>query len=349
MKIREGTGLDFDDVLIIPQRSTISSRKHVNLERTFKFLYSPRTWYGIPIICANMASVASISMAKALAKHKIITCLHKYYKVEELIELFKDESIRDYAWISIGHSDKDLDNLKLISKELNWQPNICIDVPNGHMDCFVEFCLKVRSHMYESIIIAGNVAIRDMAQELLLHGGVDICKCQIGPGKACKTRVVTGVGYPTLTCIDECSHIAHGLNNGIKKLGLICSDGGCKNPGDLAKAYVAGADFVMVGSMFSGTYECEQEEIMINGKKHYKFYGMSSHLAQEIHGEGKKEYRASEGEEFVIPAKGSVDEVVQEILGGIRSCCAYIGAKNIKDMAKCGEFIRVNRIHQNHH
>lgn len=347
MKIRDGIGLDFDDVLIVPQRSTISSRKNVNLERTFKFLYSPRTWSGVPIMCANMSSVSSIRMAKALAKHKIITCLHKYYKVEELIELFKDESIRDYIWVSIGYSEKDLENLKKISSEISYMPNICIDVPNGHMDCFVEFCLKVRSHMWESIIVAGNVAIRDMAQELLLHGGVDIAKIQIGPGKACRTRVVTGCGYPTLTCIDECSHVAHGLNNGVKKLGLVCSDGGCKNPGDLAKAYVAGADFVMVGSMFSGTDECDQEEVMVNGKKHYRFYGMSSHLAQEIHAEGKKGYRASEGEEFIIPAKGCVDDVVQEILGGIRSSCAYIGAQNIKDMPKCGEFIRVNRIHQN--
>ena len=215
------------------------------------------------------------------------------------------------------------------------------------MDCFVNFCLKVRSHMWESIIIAGNVATRDMAQELLLHGGVDVAKVQIGPGKSCKTRIVTGVGYPTITCIDECSHVAHGLSNGIKKLGLICSDGGCKNSGDLAKAYVAGADFVMVGSMFSGTDECDQEEILVDGKKHYRFYGMSSHLAQEIHAEGKKGYRASEGEEFIIPAKGPVDDVVQEVLGGIRSACAYIGANNIKDMPKCGEFIKVNRIHQN--
>ena len=347
MKIRDGIGLDFDDVLIVPQRSTISSRKHVNLERIFKFLYSPRTWSGVPIMCANMSSVASIRMAKALAKHKIITCLHKYYKVEELIELFKDESIRDYIWVSIGYSEKDLENLKKISSEISYMPNICIDVPNGHMDCSVEFCLKVRSHMWESIIIAGTVATRDMAKELLLHGGIDVSKLNIGNGKACKTRMVTGVGYPTLTCIDECSHVAHGLNNGVKKLGLVCSDGGCKNPGDLAKAYVAGADFVMVGSMFSGTDECDQEEIMVDGKKHYRFYGMSSHLAQEIHAEGKKGYRASEGEEFIIPAKGCVDDVVQEILGGIRSSCAYIGAQNIKDMPKCGEFIRVNRIHQN--
>lgn len=347
MKIREGIGLDFDDVLIVPQRSTISSRKNVNLERTFKFLYSSRTWTGIPIMCANMSSVASIKMAKALAKHKIVTCLHKYYKPEELIELFKDESIRDYIWVSIGFSDKDLENLKQIASALNYQPNICIDVPNGHMDCFVGFCLKVRSYMYDSIIVAGNVATRDMTQQLLLHGGVDLAKINIGNGKACKTRIVTGVGYPTLTCIDECSHVAHGLNNGVKRLGLICSDGGCKNPGDIAKAFVAGADFVMIGSMFSGTDECDQEEIMLNGKKHFRFYGMSSHLAQEIHAEGKKKYRASEGEEFVIPAKGSVDDVVQEILGGLRSSCAYIGAQNIKDMSKCGEFIRVTRIHQN--
>jgi len=347
MKLRDGIGLDFDDVLIVPQRSTISSRKNVNLERKFNFLYSPRTWTGIPLMCSNMTSVASTSMAKALANHKIITCLHKYYEEDQLVEFFKDESLRDYVWVSIGFSDSDLDKLKRISEALGYQPNICIDVPNGHMDCFVGFCLKVRSHMWESIIIAGNVATRDMAQELLLHGGVDVAKVQIGPGKACKTRIVTGVGYPTITCIDECSHVAHGLSNGVKKLGLICSDGGCKNSGDIAKALVCGSDFVMIGSLFSGTNECEQEEIVIDGTRHFKFYGMSSHLAQETHGSGKKDYRASEGEVFIVPAKGPVDDVVQEVLGGIRSACAYIGANNIKDMPKCGEFIRVNRIHQN--
>jgi GMP reductase len=193
-----------------------------------------------------------------------------------------------------------------------------------------------------------------MTQELIIHGGVDIVKLQIGPGKACKTRVVTGVGYGTLSCIDECSMAAHGLKSGERRMGLVCSDGGCKNPGDVCKGFGAGADFMMLGSMFAGTYECDGEWTYKKEpdgsfvRDTMTFYGMSSHLAQELHGNGKKNYRASEGEVFEVPYKGEVSEVIQEILGGVRSCCTYVGATCLKDMSKCTKFTRVNRIHQNY-
>jgi GMP reductase len=379
MKIINDPKLDLDDVLLVPQRNTLESRNQVKIDRTFKFYHSPREWTGIPIICANMPSVATFTMAKALAKHQIITALHKYYTGDQLYSFFsaKDapENIYDYAWVTIGMKDADIER---ISEVYNRRfLNIVIDVPNGHIEKFVKFCAKVRNVFDQSIICAGNVVSPAMVQELIIHGGVDIVKIQVGPGKSCQTRFVTGVGYPTLSCIDECSGVAHGLKSAERKLGLVCSDGGIKNSGDLCKAFAAGSDFAMLGSMLAGTDECDEAEweyeYEYQGATPYgappqtywsvsdnhfgfgsatgkirkcamKYYGMSTHYAQEKHGEGKKEYRASEGEILTIPYKGPVEGVIQEALGGVRSCCTYIGANSIKDMSKCAVFVKTNRL-----
>ena len=236
-------------------------------------------------------------------------------------------------------------------------PNICIDVANGYTDDFVAFCNKVRSQVSKhTIIMAGNVCTPEMVQELILHGGVDIVKVGIGPGSACTTRLKTGCGYPQLSAIIECSHAAHGLRNGDGRLGLICADGGCRNPADVCKAFAAGADFVMLGGMLAGTYECEgdwQYEWVSDGKHDYyhkmvrkslKFYGMSSTEAQSKYG-GVKDYRASEGRVKEVPYKGPAKDIVLDVLGGLRSACAYIGATKLKDMNKCAEFNVVNRTH----
>lgn len=365
-KISQEISLDFDDVLIEPQRSSLSSRSVANLERTFNFLYSTRTLTCVPIMCANM-SFSSFSMAKELSKHKIITCLHKYHSVEALKEYFVDNSI-DYTWISIGYKKSDLSKLVEFKNQTNIQPNICIDVPNGHMDVFVKYCKKVRDEFPESIIMAGNITNTSSCQELLTYGGVDISKVGIGGGSACLSRFVTGCGVPQLTACLENSHVAHGLDNGSKKLGLICSDGGHKTPGDVCKAFVGGADFVMLGGYFAGTdccdgdwqykYKCGTEALpfwqsfdpgydTIKEKTQFTYYGMSSHHAQQTFEENQKDYRASEGTKITVNYKGTTEQIVKELLGGIRSCCSYIGAKNIKNMVRCGTFRRVNNIHRN--
>lgn len=356
-KIINETKLDFDDILIVPQRSTLTSRSEIHLERTFRFYHSPRVWSGIPIICSNM-SFCGLDMARSLAKYHIIACLHKYHTVEQLTKYFIDfpDNI-DYTFVSIGYKKSDLDHLIELKKQLGRQPNICIDIPNGHMDVFVKYCKKIRENFTDSIIIAGNVTNTSSTQELIIYGGVDIIKCGIGGGSACTTRFMTGCGLPQLSTCLENAYVAHGLQNGHKKLGLICSDGGHKNTGDVCKALCAGSDFVMLGGYFAGSEPCEGEweyggdYACINAtektKGNFTYYGMSTHHSQEIYEDSIKSYRASEGTKITVPYKGSIDKVIQELLGGIRSCCCYIGADCIKNMSKCSQFCMVNKIHSN--
>lgn len=377
-KVTSDTKLDFDDVLIAPQRSTLTSRSEIHLERTFQFYHSPRIWTGVPIICANM-SFCSFDVANSLSKHKIISCLHKYHSTDQLYEYFTSHPQNvDYTFVSIGYKKSDLNHLLSLKNRLGGlQPNICIDVPNGHMDVFVKYCKKVRDNFPESIIVAGNVTNTSSTQELLIYGGVDVVKVGIGGGSACTTRFLTGCGVPQLSACLENSYIAHGLQSGAKKLGLICSDGGHKNPGDVCKALCAGSDFVMLGGYFAGADESQGEwEYEYKGfscandnidkyqnnnwwqpndpgydtevrKIKFTYYGMSTHHSQEQYEDNIKTYRASEGTKITVPYKGTIDSIVQELLGGIRSCCCYIGASHIKHMIKCGQFYQVNSIHSN--
>ena len=376
MKIIQETKLDFDDVLIVPQRSTLTSRSEIKLERTLQFYNSSRSWTGIPIICANM-SFCSFNIAKTMAKHKMVACLHKYHKVDEIVKYFQEypENL-EYTFVSIGYKNSEINHLLEIKNKLGKQPNICIDVPNGHMDVFVKYCKKVRDNFPESIIIAGNVTNPSSTQELLIYGGVDIVKVGIGGGSACSTRFVTGCGIPQFSACLENSYVAHGLQSGIKKLGLVCSDGGHKNAGDVAKALCAGADFVMLGGYFAGTEECDGEweyeyrSIIKKDIDNYKetfdwwqpidpgydtdkrknsftYYGMSTHIAQNNYEKNIKNYRASEGTRIVVKYKGELKQVIQELLGGIRSCCCYIGSDSIKNMPRCAELCVVNTLHNN--
>lgn len=368
-KIDNDIKLDFDDVLIVPQRSTLTSRSEIQLERTFHFYHSPRTWTGIPIMCANM-SFCSFEMAKTLTKHKMIACLHKYHTIEKLCDYFtKHPENFDYTFVSIGYKKSDLNHLLELKHRLGKQPNICIDVPNGHMDVFVKYCHKVRENFPESIIIAGNVTNTSSTQELLIYGGVDIVKVGIGGGSACTTRFLTACGYPQLSACLENSYVAHGLQSGPKQLGLIVSDGGHKTVGDVCKSLCAGSDFVMLGGYFAGSDSCDGEweyeyscgkgssnpfwQPLDPGyatekrKTKFTYYGMSTHYAQEKYEDNIKSYRASEGTKITVKYKGTTDKVIQELLGGIRSCCSYIGAASTKDMSKCGSFCRVNKVHNN--
>jgi len=373
-KIINEKKIDFDDVLIVPQRSTLTSRSEITLDRTFYFYHSPRVWTGVPIVCSNM-SFCSFDMAKALANHKMIACLHKYHTVDNLVDYFNNNPQNlDYTFVSIGYKKSDLNHLLELKQKLNKQPNICIDVPNGHMDVFVKYCKKVRDNFPESIILAGNITNVSSTQELIIYGGVDIVKCGIGGGSVCTTRFLTGCGLPQLSCCLENAYVAHGLQNGEKKLGLICSDGGHKNVGDVCKALCAGSDFVMLGGYFAGVEECDgewqyeyrrsvtdQEGKTVNEwwqpidpgckterrKNKFTYYGMSTHFAQEKFEDSQKNYRASEGTKTTVQFKGTINKIAQELLGGIRSCCCYIGSDSIKHMSKCGQFCQVNSLHQN--
>ena len=361
MKINKDLKLDFEDTLLVPHRTKTASRKNIKLERTFQFYHSEKNWIGVPIIAANMDCTGTLAMSHALSELHLITCLHKHYGHSQILGL-EHSPFSSYTWYSLGIKDIEFDNLCDIVDQTHIIPNICIDVANGYTEDFVNFCAKVRKRFStRPIIMAGNVCTPEMVQELILHGGVDIVKIGIGPGSACTTRLKTGIGYRQLSAIIECSHAAHGLKSQEKRMGLICADGGCRNPADVCKAFAANADFVMIGGMLAGTEECEgkwergslvkwhenkpPEITNKTVKKTLRFYGMSSQVAQDKYGQGLKDYRSSEGRLIQVPYKGPVKEVIQDILGGIRSCCAYMGATSIKDMAKCSEFIRVNRTH----
>lgn len=331
MRIEDEVKLDFNDVLIRPKRSTLSSRKEVDLTRTYKFKHSGHSWTGVPIMASNMDGVGTIGMAKALYKHQLFTCLVKNYAEDDLFDLAGKFGGKYFA-VSTGTSDKDFLKLRQIINSYPEIHFICIDVANGYSEHFGEFVSKVRTTYPHTTIIAGNVVTADMTQELILRGA-DIIKVGIGPGSVCTTRVQTGVGYPQLSAIIECADAAHGLG------GHIVADGGCTCPGDVAKAFGAGADFVMLGGMLAGHDEGGGE--VKDGK--ITFYGMSSDTAMNKHHGGIAEYRSSEGRTVTVPYKGDVKNTVLDLLGGLRSTCTYVGAPSLKQLSKCTTFIRVNR------
>lgn len=338
MRIEYDIKLGFKDVMIRPKRSTLKSRSEVFLEREFKFLHSPLAWEGVPIIAANMDTVGTFEMAKALAKNKLITALHKHYTINDWNQFLgsaQETTITDYIAVSTGISKHDSNKLATIMEQHPQLNFICIDVANGYSEHFVTFVEKTRKLYPDKVIIAGNVVTGEMVEELLLSGA-DIVKVGIGPGSVCTTRIKTGVGYPQLSAIIECADAAHGLG------GQIISDGGCVTPGDVAKAFGAGADFVMLGGMLAGHDESGGDIIEKNGKPYRKFYGMSSSTAMEKHVGHVAEYRASEGKTVEIPYRGKVETTLQDILGGLRSTCTYVGAQRLKELTKRTTFIRVS-------
>jgi len=354
MVIEEDFKLDFSSVLIRPKRSTLKSRKEVDLFRQTKFRNAkgnmdlPREYIGIPIMAANMDGVGTFEIADALAKHNVFTCLVKTYTVNELVSFFdcddtdlKYDRVENVA-MSIGVSDDDLQKFRTVYELTDGAIKyLCVDVANGYTEMFSNFIYQLRLNHPELVIIAGNVVTGDMTQELILNGA-DIVKCGIGPGSVCTTRIQTGVGYPQLSSVIECADAAHGLG------GHIIADGGCVSSGDVAKAFGGGADFVMLGGMLSGHDEGGGEYILEDDNPEpigVRFYGMSSEIANEKHFGGLKDYRASEGKEVIVPYRGSIHNTMQTILGGIRSSCTYVGARRIKDLTKCTTFVKVYNTH----
>jgi GMP reductase len=379
MRIEEDIKLDYKDVLIRPKRSTLKSRSQVKLNRKFQFRHYDHDiatplpdeyhYEGIPIMASNMDGVGTMRMADKLAEGEMFTCLVKTYSAEYLIEYFNGADLdgdglerTENVAMSIGTSDSDYNKLLQVKKEVEHKLKyVCMDIANGYSDHFAAHVRKVRAEFPDLVIIAGNVVTREMTEELIL-AGADIVKVGIGPGSVCTTRIQTGVGYPQLSAVIECADAAHGLG------GHIIADGGCTCPGDVAKAFAAGADFVMLGGMLAGhnegggevitkyyetnelNYEMSQGtsggfEKVIETKKFVQFYGMSSESANDKHFGGLKNYRSSEGRTVLVPYRGEVARTVQEILGGVRSTCTYAGAMKLKQLAKCTTFIRCTQTH----
>lgn len=344
MRIEEEIKLDYSDVLLRPKRSTLTSRKEVELDREFRFYHSPKVWTGVPIMTANMATCGTFEMAKVLTEYKMITTFHKYYKIEDYQEFFKDFNNPDYIVYTLGIRDEDIAQLKdMIAKDLMKHFSfICIDVPNGYLERFLEAIREVRALCPEHIIIAGNVVTNEMTEQIILSGA-DIVKVGIGPGSACTTRRMTGVGYPQLSAVIECADAAHGISNGRGGYGLVIADGGQQYPSCVAKAFCGGADFNMAGSLFSGYDESAGELVEKEGKKYKEYFGSSSNKAlKEFYGK-KEAHRASEGRYVLMPYKGSIHEFIQDLFGSLRSTGTYIGAKTLKQFSKRATFIRVHQ------
>ena len=362
MRIENEVLLDYSDVLIRPKRSTLSSRKQVQLDRGFTFrnyrsyvatdvlpdgypnVYQQEDYRGVPLMASNMDGVGTFEMADTLGEQGIFTCLVKTYSAEELIEFFNTERL--HVAMSIGIGEHDLDKFKSVYTAVGSQLKyVCIDVANGYSERFTNFVADFRMLYPNVVIIAGNVVTADQTQELILNGA-DIVKVGIGPGSVCTTRIQTGVGYPQLSAVIECADAAHGLG------GHIIADGGCTCPGDVAKAFAGGADFVMLGGMLAGhdegggdvitkTYNTTEVGV-VEEKQFVQFYGMSSDAANTKHFGGLKDYRSSEGREVLVPYRGEVARTIQDLLGGIRSTCTYAGAMKLKQLTKCTTFVRVN-------
>ena len=316
MRIEDDIKLDFNDVLIRPKRSTLVSRKNAELNRVFSFKYSKHIWKGVPIVASNMDHVGTLNMAEVLSSYNMLTALCKF------IDFPKNNDLQ-YLMRTIG-LDVELD-----FETPTW---LCVDIANGYTERFFNYINKVREKHSNAIIVAGNVCTPEATEQIIL-AGADIVKLGIGPGSVCITRKMTGVGYPQLSCIIECADAAHGLG------GHVMGDGGCAVPGDIAKAFGAGADFVMLGGMLAGHDECSGEienDTMV-------FYGMSSEEAQVKYYGEKQSYRASEGKAVQVPYRGSVKKTIEEILGGLRSACTYAGAQTLKALPKCTTFVKVNR------
>jgi len=376
MRLEEDMKLDYKDVLIRPKRSTLGSRKEVDLQRGYTWRnWTPedmsmeqlrpdtRHWRGVPIMASNMDGVGTFEMADTLAKQSIFTCLVKTYSVQELVSFFDtdDYSRTNYVAMSIGITDRDEMKFRNVYEQADGNLKyVCIDVANGYSERFATFVREFRQRYPHIVIIAGNVVTGEMTEELIL-AGADIIKVGIGPGSVCTTRIQTGVGYPQLSAVIECADAAHGLG------GHIIADGGCTCPGDVAKAFAAGADFVMLGGMLAGhdegggevitkLYKTDEYVLISNEepndveciykeKKFVQFYGMSSKAANEKHFGGLKEYRSSEGRTVLVPYRGAVEGSIQDILGGVRSTCTYAGAVRLKHLSKCTTFVRCTQTH----
>ena len=380
MRIEDDMKLDYKDVLIRPKRSTLGSRKEVDLTRGYTFRnykpqhtdtgslpygypagpYPERHWRGIPIIASNMDGVGTFEMADKLAEQGIMTCLVKTYSVNELVNYFDvedrshDVARTEFVAMSIGITDDDHNKFRMVYEQTGDKLKyVCIDVANGYSERFATFVKKFREYYPNIVIIAGNVVTGEMTEELILSGA-DIVKVGIGPGSVCTTRIQTGVGYPQLSAVIECADAAHGLG------GHVIADGGCTTPGDVAKAFAGGADYVMLGGMLAGhdqgggdilikiynTNELDHEGVVVTDvKKFVQFYGMSSKSANEKHFGGLKNYRSSEGRTVLVPYKGDVENTIQDILGGVRSACTYAGAVRLKHLSKCTTFVKCTQTH----
>ena len=354
--ISDDVKLDYKDVLIVPDKSPVSSRKDVELTTRVPFAGRNVSAYeGVPIMAANMDGVGTLEMADGLRRHRIFTCLTKFYSADALASFFRDAPERSaFTAVTVGISESEWEKFRTLFARNGVKVDyICLDVANGYTDRFVACIDRYRREYPGLVIIAGNVVTHDQTIRLI-EAGADVVKVGIGGGSVCETRIKTGVGYPQFSAILECAHAAHRVGKSI------VADGGCTVPGDVAKALAAGADFAMLGGMFAGhcegggrkvtryfrTDEVDADNNPIPKTVDYvEFYGMSSKTANDKHFGGLQDYRSSEGRTVFLPHKPSLSDTLVDLLGGLRSTCSYVGARRIGELSEKSSFVRCNQTH----
>jgi IMP dehydrogenase len=321
-----GRGLTFDDVLIVPSRSDVRSRRDPKLETQL----TKKIKIDTPLISANMDTVTESEMAIAMGQLGAFGILHRFMSIEDQVSQVR--KAREAGLKNIGASIGVVDDFKERARAVcDAGANvITVDIAHGHSVSMIETIKWLKDSVSGLEIIAGNLATPEAAHELI-EAGADAIKVGIGPGSMCTTRIITGCGVPQLTAIALCAEVAHERN-----VPLI-ADGGLRTSGDIVKAFAAGASTVMLGSMLAGTLETPGE--IKGGRKQYR--GMASKAAQVSWRGGVPEGMAPEGEATQIAVKGRVRDVVLELTGGIRSGMSYVNAVELHEIREKARFIEM--------
>ena len=330
--------LTFDDVTLVPQYSSVLPSETVTVTKLARNLDLK-----IPLMSSAMDTVTESKMAIAISKSGGMGIIHRNLSIEEQVREVKKVKKNNYlVGAAIGVSPKDLERAKELSK-VNTDL-IVIDTAHGHTQKVLEMIRKIKKKLKTCTLCVGNIAT-GKAAKFLADSGVDIVKVGIGPGSICTTRLVAGIGVPQLSAVIQ---VKRALKNYKTK---IISDGGIKFSGDIAKAIAAGADAVMIGSLFSGTIESPGKIFKHKGKLFKNFRGMGSVGAMSV-GSADRYYQKKfknvskyvpEGVEGIVRFKGPVDKIIYNLVGGLKSSMGYLGAKTIQDLQKKGEFVKITK------
>ena len=330
--------LTFDDVTLVPQYSSVLPSETVTAIKLARNLNLK-----IPLMSSAMDTVTESKMAIAISKSGGMGIIHRNLSIEEQVREVKKVKKNNYlVGAAIGVSPKDLERAKELSK-VNTDL-IVIDTAHGHTQKVLEMIRKIKKKLKTCTLCVGNIAT-GKAAKFLADSGVDIVKVGIGPGSICTTRLVAGIGVPQLSAVIQ---VKKALKNYKTK---IISDGGIKFSGDIAKAIAAGADAVMIGSLFSGTIESPGKIFKHKGKLFKNFRGMGSVGAMSV-GSADRYYQKKfknvskyvpEGVEGIVRFKGPVDKIIYNLVGGLKSSMGYLGAKTIQDLQKKGEFVKITK------
>lgn len=317
------TALQFDDILLVPQYSNISSRSEIDIDMS---------GLNLPIIAAPMDTVCEHKMASIMAENGGLGIIHRYMdKAEQLIEVQRAGGRCGIAIASI-----DVFETQYINDALDLGVKyFCIDTANGHNKSAIEAVRFLRNMVPDYVhIIAGNVATAE-GYKALANAGANSVRVGIGGGSVCTTRIVTGHGIPTLQSIIDCYEASTSMINPP----LIIADGGIRNSGDIVKAFAAGADWVMLGSMLSATSATPGEIVVEGDHKYKRFRGMASQEAQK---DWRGYVSVAEGASTLVKYKGDTQEIIDQIIGGIKSGCSYTGVDKLSDLRDSAMYVEVS-------